>query len=318
VAEFPSGQYGTNEVGAIEIKLAWRVLTDRDIRQRYVVRDAFIVADDPPRWKEVLVGLVGMHISHKTKSSPQWIWSTFEHVDNLNVNDFAAFGPNAADHPKSPSFYDPECEYCPTNVVPEPDAAGVRKTQVSRVVEIPKATQSYTAEMQAQLAVLKSPLQYYELINTQWPTDPAAPPAAITVYPENITNKSGGKPTPTYLISSVMETYFQGGAAAQSGPDNTKLPIQLVMGSQSAVIPSTNGGNVPFKFIEGSPCNASNQYCGEAGTELVLSTESCMGCHSSAPIAISGSGPDVNAYKFGEQLSGDFSWLFNQKAQPKK
>ena len=30
-----------------------------------------------------LVGLVGLHIVQKTKSRPQWIWSTFEQVDNV-------------------------------------------------------------------------------------------------------------------------------------------------------------------------------------------------------------------------------------------
>lgn len=306
--EFPSGHFGTGDVGAVELKLAWRILTDADIPARYIVRPAFIIANDPPQWVEVNVGLVGMHIAHKTASSPQWIWSTFEHVDNLNVNDFEAFGPNAADHPKVPSFYDPDCEYCPVNVVPKPDESGVQRTQVSRAVEIPDATQAYNAQMQALLATVGSRLQYYELINTQWPTDPGAPPAPIDSFPENITNKSGGKPTPVYLINSIMETYFQSGAAGQ---------VQLTVDGQPPVtIPSTNGGNTPLEYAEGF-CHSVNDDCGDAGSNLVLSTESCMGCHSSAPIATSGSGSDRTAYTFGVQLSADFSWLLQQKAQPK-
>ena len=31
----------------------------------------------------VTLGLVGLHIVHKTDSEPQWIWSTFEHVNNV-------------------------------------------------------------------------------------------------------------------------------------------------------------------------------------------------------------------------------------------
>lgn len=307
-AVFPSGQFGTDRVGAIELKLAWRILTPADVASRYLTSDAFIVVDDPPRWEPVVVGLVGMHISHKTVSSPQWIWSTFEHVDNLQIDDFAAFGPDGAQHPKIPSFNDPNCEYCPVNVVPEPDASGVRRTQVQRVIPIPKATQAYNAAVQAQLAALGSPLQYYELINTQWPTDPQAPPAPITSFPDNITNKSGGRPTPTFLISSVMETYFQGGAAGSE--------ITLQVGDVSATIPSTNGGNTPLEFAEGF-CLSVQDDCGAAGQQLVLSTESCMGCHSSAGIATAGSGSDPSAYTFGGQLSGDFSWLLQQKAQPR-
>ncbi|WP_437809869.1 hypothetical protein [Sorangium sp. So ce1078] len=308
-AVFPSGQYGTSDVGAIELKLAWRILADHDIPERYIVRQAFVVANEPAEWVEVTVGLVGMHISHKTTSSPQWIWSTFEHVDNLNVNDFEAFGPNGAAHPKTPSFYDPSCEYCPVNVVPEPDENGVRRTQVARAVEIPDATQAFNAEMQALLGSIGSRLQYYELINTQWPTEPTAPPAPIDSFPENITNKSGGKPTPVYLINSVMETYFQGGAAGSA--------VQLVVDEGAPVpIPSTNGGNTPLEYAEGF-CHSVGADCGSGGDHLVRTTESCMGCHSSAGIAIVGSGSSASAYTFGAQLSADFSWLLQQKAQPK-
>jgi hypothetical protein len=310
-AQFPSGQFDTENVGAVEVKLAWRILTDQDVRERYVVRPAYIIAGNPAAWVETTVGLVGMHIAHKTESSPQWIWSTFEHVDNLNINSFAAFGPDSADHPKKPSFYDPNCEYCPVNVVPTPDENGVQRTQVSRAVEIPKATQEYNSEVRALLASLGSPLSYYELINTQWPTEPTAAPAAFDAYPDNITNKSGGKPTPVYLISSVMETYFQSGA---TGTTDTSVEL-VVDGKPPVVIPRTNGGNTPLEYAEGA-CISVGPSCGDAGQNLVLSTESCMGCHSSAPLYVSGSGSDPDSYTTGMQLSGDFSWLLGQKAQP--
>lgn len=314
VVQMPSGRFGTSDIGAIEVKLAWRILTPDDIAARYLVRRAFIVAEGPVRWQEVSVGLVGMHISHKTVSSPQWIWSTFEHVDNLNVDDFAAFGPDAANHPKRPSFYDPDCEYCPVNVVPAPDESGVRKTQVSRVVPIPKATQAFNAEVQALLRQAGSPLQYYELINTQWPTEPTAPPAATYSYPENITNKSGGRPTPVYLINSTMETYFQSGASKSGGA--TSSDVYLVVGDEPPVnIPSTNGGNTPLQFAEGY-CDSLSPPgdCREAQSQLVFSTESCMGCHSSAFIYTSGSGASASGYTAGNPLSADFSWLLSQKA----
>jgi hypothetical protein len=309
-AQFPAGSFTSGAEGAIEIKLAWRVLTDADIRSRYLTRPAFIIAGEPASWVEVQAGLVGMHIANKTESSPQWIWSTFEHVDNLNVDASLAFGPDGASHPKAPSFYDPSCEYCPVNVLPKPDADSRYKTQVSRAVEIPKATAAFNAEMQALLAGIGSPLQYYELINTQWPTEPSAPPAPIDVFPENITNKSGGKPAPVFLTNSVMETYFQSGASAQRS-------VQLVVDGQDAgTIPSTNGGNTPLEHAEGF-CGSVGDDCGDAGQNLVLSTESCMGCHSSAGIATARSESAPNGYTFGGQLSADFSWLLQQKAQPR-
>ena len=33
------------------------------------------------------VGLVGMHVAHKTQSCASWVWSTFEHVDALECTD---------------------------------------------------------------------------------------------------------------------------------------------------------------------------------------------------------------------------------------
>jgi hypothetical protein len=308
-AKFPSGSFTTGTVGAVELKLAWRILTDADVPSRYLTRPAFIVVGEPPVWVEVQAGLVGMHIANKTESSPQWIWSTFEHVDNLDVDASLAFGPNGASHPRLPSFYDPGCEYCPVNVVPRPDASGRYKTQVSRAVEIPEATAAFNREMQALLGGLGSPLQYYELINTQWPTEPAAPPAPIDRYPDNITNKSGGKPAPVFLVNAVMETYFQGGASGSR--------VGLVVNGQDAgAIPSTNGGNTPLEHAEGF-CRSVGEDCGDAGANLVSSTESCMGCHSSAAIATGRSANAPNGYTFGGQLSADFSWLLQQKAQPR-
>jgi len=32
---------------------------------------------------QMLVGLVGIHIVQKTPTRPQWIWSSFEQVDNV-------------------------------------------------------------------------------------------------------------------------------------------------------------------------------------------------------------------------------------------
>ncbi|HET9954565.1 MAG TPA: hypothetical protein VFQ61_08670, partial [Polyangiaceae bacterium] len=168
---------------------------------------------------------------------------------------------------------------------------------------------------------LGSALQYYELINTQWPTDPSAPPADIQDYPSNITNKSGGKPTPVFLINAVMETYFQGGASSANGagkPEQVHLSVNEdgSAGSPGYDVPSTNGGNTPLDFAEGF-CRSVGANCGDAAGKLVLSTESCMGCHSSAGIAKAAPSTAGGTYQFASQLSADFSWLLQQKAQPR-
>lgn len=306
---FPIGSNASGKTGAIEVKLAWRILIASDIKSRYLSSDAYIQTGTPPQWQKVTVGLVGMHIAHKTESSPQWIWSTFEHVDNLEVNDFAAFG-HTATLPASPSFNDPGCEWCPVNVPPSADAKGVLKTQVSRVTAIPKATRALNAQWQSRLAANNSPLQYYELINTQWPTDPSAPPAPKDKFPDTISNKSGGKPTPVFLVNSVMETYFQGGA---NSAGTTTVTIQDAQGKNVPYtfdIVAHNGGNTSARAMPGASSITP--------TNSITAIESCMGCHFSASLYVSGTGTDATKYVTGGDLSGDFSWLLSTKAQPKK
>ena len=62
--------------------------TRDDAERELIGREAPEPVSGPgePSWKAVTVGLVGFHIAQKTETSPQWIWSTFEHVDNLATN----------------------------------------------------------------------------------------------------------------------------------------------------------------------------------------------------------------------------------------
>jgi hypothetical protein len=87
---FPDNIRGAE--GAIEIKAAWRIMctdencTTRDQLSRYYTQDVQIyapTADGSASCTAAKVGLVGMHIGHKTFWTPQWVWSTFEHLDNV-------------------------------------------------------------------------------------------------------------------------------------------------------------------------------------------------------------------------------------------
>src|SRR5208337_4099875 len=78
----------TTRHGAIEIKLAWRELGGNDDRSRfYTTKVKVKTSEREPQEKTIDVGLVGMHIAMKTESSPEWIWATFEHIDNAPDND---------------------------------------------------------------------------------------------------------------------------------------------------------------------------------------------------------------------------------------
>ncbi|TQV78480.1 hypothetical protein [Denitrobaculum tricleocarpae] len=116
---FPAGTHNTAaktpQEGAIEIKGAWRVLCTPDpgkkggldcaapanvsdldhlenLKKRYVTRegDYFEATSEGDICTQGYVfGLVGLHVAHKTFWAPQWVWSTFEHVDNVPPADSA-------------------------------------------------------------------------------------------------------------------------------------------------------------------------------------------------------------------------------------
>jgi hypothetical protein len=75
--EFPNG--------TVDVKGAWRQLTPAEVSgNRFYMVDAMLV--DPGTKKcvgPVKMGLVGFHIATKTARFREWVWSTFEHVDNV-------------------------------------------------------------------------------------------------------------------------------------------------------------------------------------------------------------------------------------------
>ena len=80
-----------------------------DDLSHYFTRDAIIYRRDPlggdATCRPAKVGLVGFHIAHKTYYAPQWVWSTFEHVENVpKVGDVPI---QQTDRKTKYSFYSP-------------------------------------------------------------------------------------------------------------------------------------------------------------------------------------------------------------------
>jgi len=236
---FPAGQFAGNKLGAIEIKLAWRILDPKtDDFGRYLTQAAYVAGGaGTPVWTPVIVGLVGFHIAQKTETSPQWIWSTFEHVDNVAADRLATV--TTADGKRRrlrPSFNDPDCQWCPVNVSAPPGKDGKRRTQIARLMPVSRETAALNALMRKALAAAGSKLQYYEMIGTQWPTEPAAAPESGNAFPGAVTNLSGGKPLPTYLANAVMETFSQvGNRPAADQPRAVSTSNRLVFGNGSCM-----------------------------------------------------------------------------------
>ncbi len=176
-------------VGAMEIKAAWKVLSATEIASgRFYTTQGTVFNDengDPsPGANPVTLGLVGLHILHKTESEATWFWSTFEQVDNTTS-----------------SFFNASCTNCSANTqnaktpYTELDPSGKpinTPTQVVRSTSIDKTDSAAPALNAYYRALLKGSVwENYELVSTQWAT--------------------GGAPagTPPILANTTLETYIQ-------------------------------------------------------------------------------------------------------------
>jgi hypothetical protein len=70
------------QLGSIMLKATWRQLTAQDDRSRYYTVDASLVTN-VGKCERAVMGLVGFHIVQKLDQFPEWIWSSFEQVDNI-------------------------------------------------------------------------------------------------------------------------------------------------------------------------------------------------------------------------------------------
>jgi len=331
---------GDHGHGAIEIKLAWKQLGPGDDPKRFFTKTIVAQLSEPPGpdgkipTRTFLAGLVGMHISMRTQSSPEWIWSTFEQIDNVRQNPDGHGGLSHA------NFFNPTSSQ-PTNVLPTPNAVqdpdtGVLSPEPSgppaankwiesltttpvqaQRVTVPtqtglnpddarlhKVTEAINAQVQRLLGAKGSVFQYYELIDAQWPVRPNAPAFAggEGSAPESIRYKTPGHMVPVFLVNTTMETYFQKGyQPAGSLEQDDRLS------SNAPPIDST----------------------------MVTGTESCSGCHYSSGVTIGfkhdpvtgkiivdKNGVPTPIYgennHFGKTGNASFSWMLQQepKAMP--
>lgn len=198
----------TPAVGSIVIKSAWRLLNPKlDKMGRYHKSNVLVYtapSDDPPvkeRCEARTVGLVGFHIMHKSAGHPQWIWSTFEQVDNLRGDKAAGVGA---------TFFNPAVRRAINRPPPKPWNPNVkaRPGQIVRDIPIDQGAQALNKQWQALLRTSNpnSVWQFYQLISTQWPTK------ALIPDPRDPTKKvlnGFGAPAPANLGNSTLETYTQ-------------------------------------------------------------------------------------------------------------
>jgi hypothetical protein len=211
--DFPAGASPFGPVGAMELKAAWRVFPPdipASTMARYFTTPAliFIPAQFSHSGSDLCLnatlGLVGLHIIHKTGTRPQWIWSTFEQIDNVPGENggavFATFNNPHAAQPQCPNIVAPDPQYLWQADQPfavNQDGVNQPPTQVLRCTPI-QASAELNQDWQNALKAVnpESPWQYYQLVSTQWPTNPTD-------------TQGNGDPTPLQLANTVLETYIQ-------------------------------------------------------------------------------------------------------------
>ncbi|MBX3444308.1 MAG: hypothetical protein KF774_18035 [Planctomyces sp.] len=199
--------------GSIVVKAAWREFganDDQELRSRFYTVDAAVL--DPPsgRCEPKQLGLVGLHIVHKTPLRPQWVWSSFEHVDN--VPEFGQppmptdrFSYNSSKDPQLTDSEPPTLTLATFQASPEPNQI-VRELPLHPAAPNNIGTEAMNRRYQAALS--GTVWANYQLVVTQWPRrthDPDVVPS----------DDIPGDPFPAATVSmtsvanTAMESYLQ-------------------------------------------------------------------------------------------------------------
>ena len=198
--------------GAIELKAAWRELPAGSDGSRFYTVSALMLDPGMAQCVRTRVALVGLHIAHKTDPFSEWVWSTFEHVDNVPPNPpgtpqsgvHYSFN-NGATTPASPDGFD----RVPRSLVagaslPAPADPERNPVQVTRFEPTPQEIVLANQAFRNEPSIARTVWANYLLVNNQWPTDPGS----FTIggkYPDE-----AGKPFPeTRVANATMESYLQ-------------------------------------------------------------------------------------------------------------
>ncbi len=191
--------FSKNE-GAIIIKSAWIILTNMSEYKNYLTRTVIVKGKNGMN-KIRTLGLVGMHIIHKVAEVTQWVWSSFEHINNApyvdNTGrailkpgiDYLYFDERNSDT----SLYNKH-----PNSIYQPNPFSRKPSQVVNLLTPLTSTDSINNQFHALIAKAdkNSVWLHYRLVGTQWPFNPEL-------------FSFGSDYKPSLLGNPIMETYVQ-------------------------------------------------------------------------------------------------------------
>lgn len=187
--------------GALDVKSAWVDMANIPHPERYYTRTALVLDPQTGTCSKRAVGLIGLHIAQKTPSRPQWIWSSFEQVDNVPPADAGAPGAFTLNNGSGEAM--PDANPYSMNPLPLPTPPAFN---VTRVKPIHDSTRSTNSAYRKLLGQKNSVWQFYQLVATQWPLIPNNPSLAGTpnnTFPGVGSDQSG-------FANTALETFDQG------------------------------------------------------------------------------------------------------------
>ena len=180
-ADWPRGRHHSDgselDTGSIFIKAAWKELATDDTASDFQRLQAWLfnpgTSVSDPSCRLALVGLVGFHVVHRTRSAPQWVWSTFEHVANAPQYDEAMSGDLPLPHY---SYFPLSCTKgaCQYNELPsypwDPDNGTRTGVNVVRLAKIGSAAAAANQSWHSSVPVAGTVFENYVLVDVQFAT----------------------------------------------------------------------------------------------------------------------------------------------------
>jgi hypothetical protein len=229
-----------NPADSIMLKAAWRSLGGTNnssgmqakLRQRYYTVNAWVYNSQTQQCTQQLMGLVGFHIAQKTKDFPEWIWSTFEQVDNVppKVDNVPSSFNNGTDNPSTGTqgFANRPTYTAPGQLPPTPTPTQV--TRLNPIPTTPPGASTVDVNNAFHAALPKNSIwQYYQLVITQWPANATQfkAPANRGVYPQDC----GGAFPVNGAVNTTLETYFQNAQLATGAGGNSCMSCHFNAGT---------------------------------------------------------------------------------------
>ena len=219
--------------GAVMLKAAWKQMTATDDPSRYYTIKARIydTSQSHPVCNDVTVGLIGFHVGHKVKDFPEWVWSSFEQVDNV-PNDDGSKPPgrmtlnNGTNDPQTVGGWAnrPKSK----KLVPPDQREKAQVTRLNPIPTTPSGRSTVDINNAYRKALAGTVWTNYQLVITQWPTNPTQfkTKEAQGVYPQD-----AGSPFPVNnAVNTALETFFQSQSDAVGAGGNSCMQCNYTAG----------------------------------------------------------------------------------------